>query len=116
MSPRVYFEVVCEDQDEQATKISALLGALGYDAVRTFQRQQHRIERQFEELAQRLSADERATLHAMLVTDNAAEHARLVGVEERRAERREVWLLFKLNARDRLELLRRLAGVRRQRD
>lgn len=106
---RVYLEVA---EDGQAERIEALLGALGYEVLRTFKRQRRRIEAQFEALARGLSADERETLHAMLVTDDHHAHARLVGVEARRAEVREERVLFKLHAANRLALLRRLAGVK----
>ncbi len=103
---RVYLEA-----GESTEKVAAILGALGYQVVRRFVRRRLIIDQQLERLARPLAAADRETLHAMLVTDDAQQHARLVGVDEGQARRREEWVLIKLHARDRLELLRRIAGL-----
>jgi hypothetical protein len=103
------------DAGENTVKVEALLGALGYKVVRRFVRQCRSIDAQIERLAEPLSGGERETLLAMLVTDDAPSHGRLVGVDEARAHRRETDVLAKLGARGRLELLQRIVGLKQRR-
>lgn len=106
MTSRVYV-----DAGEHTEKVHALLGALGYQVVRRFVRRGGSVDAQIDKLERRLAASDRDTLHAMLVTDDAGGHARLLGIAEAKAKRREEWVLFKLGARSRLDLLRRIAGL-----
>jgi hypothetical protein len=109
MSERLYFEV---KDDESAGGVSAVLGALGFDAERVGELGE-RLEYETRVLADRLLPGfERAIFHAMLVTDTTRDAARLVGISRGTAKYFEFVVRRKLGVSGRLELLRRIAGVK----
>lgn len=96
--------------DEQARYLEAVLGALGYEVERVPDLGSV-VQARAEQLAAQLDPALAEVMHAMLVTDDAASVARMLGMSIEAATYREQGVARTLGVRGRLDLLRRLAGI-----